>query len=541
MLGLYQRTLRVAMRHRLLTVGIAVLTVGLTVWVGAALPKGFIPTDDTGFISVRTEAAQDVSFEEMGRHQMVAAEIIAAHPAVESLMSSIGGGGPGGGAGNSGRFFVRLKPRSERAPASTVVAELRRQLADIPGLRAIPQIPPALNLPGTGGARALYQVTLTADDLDTLYDNAASFERKMRELPALADVTSDLQITSPQLRVDIRRDQAAALGITPAEIEDALYSAFGTRQVSTILTPANQYFVIMELAPEFQRDPAALSLLHVRARNGRLVPLDAVAGVSRDVGPLTVAHFGQLPAVTVSFNLKPGFALGDATDAIKALARAELPATVNYALVGSAQAFDQSMQGMLLLVGLALIVVYIVLGVLYEDFVHPLTILSGVPAAGFGALLTLWLFGEELNIMGYVGVILLIGIVKKNAIMMIDFAVEAERARRGVLARASHRRGLPRAFPAHHDDNLRRPRRRVAHRARPRRGRGVASPARPRRRRRPRRIATSHALHHPRALRDVQPPHHPPRSAGRRGGGGRCATGGEVRNLRSVTPLPPTR
>ena len=429
MLGVYRRTLAVAMRHRALTLGLAVVSAGLTVWVFFALPKGFIPTDDTGFISVRTEAAQDISFEEMARHQQVAGEIIAANGAVESLMSSIGGGGPGGGASNSGRFFVRLKPRGERVPASTVVAQLRQQLATIPGLRASPQVPPALNLPGTGGGRALYQVTLTADDLDTLYDAAGGFERKMRELPALTDVSSDLLITSPQLRVDIHRDQAAALGITPAQIEDTLYSAFGTRQVTTIYTPANQYYVIMELAPEFQRDPAALSLLHVRARGGRLVPLDTVANVRRDVGPLTVAHFGQLPAVTISFNLKPGFALGDATDATQALARAALPATVTHQFVGTAQAFSDSLRGMGLLIALALVVVYLVLGVLYEDFVHPLTILSGVPAAGFGALLTLWLFGEELNIMGYVGVILLIGIVKKNAIMMIDFAVAAERER----------------------------------------------------------------------------------------------------------------
>ncbi len=429
MLGIYRRTLAVAMRHRVLTLGLTVVSTGLTVWVFFALPKGFIPTDDTGFISVRTEAAQDISFEEMARHQQIAGEIIAANGAVESLMSSIGGGGAGGGASNSGRFFVRLKPRSERVPASTVVAQLRQQLAAIPGLRASPQVPPALNLPGTGGGRALYQVTLTADDLDTLYDAAGGFEREMRELPALTDVSSDLLITSPQLRVDIRREQAAALGITPAQIEDTLYSAFGTRQVTTIYTPANQYYVIMELAPEFQRDPAALSLLHVRARGGRLVPLDTVANVRRDVGPLTVAHFGQLPAVTISFNLKPGFALGDATDAIQALARVALPATVTHQFVGTAQAFSDSLRGMGLLIALALVVVYIVLGVLYEDFVHPLTILSGVPAAGFGALLTLWLFGEELNIMGYVGVILLIGIVKKNAIMMIDFAVAAERER----------------------------------------------------------------------------------------------------------------
>ncbi|MEI6861466.1 MAG: efflux RND transporter permease subunit, partial [Verrucomicrobiota bacterium] len=427
MRGFYERTLRVSMRHRALTVGVAVLTVGLTVLVGWRLPKGFIPTDDTGLLTVRTEGAQDVSFEEMVRHQSAAADIIRAHPAVETFMSSVGAGGPGGGASNTGQFFVRLKPRTQRVPAATVVAELRRNLAGIPGLRSVPQVPLAINIAGGGGGRALYQLTLTADDLDKLYEAAGKLETSLRKLPELVDVSTDLQITSPQLRVDIRRDQAATLGITPAQLEDALYSAFGTRQVSTIYTPSNQYFVIMEMAPEFQRDPSALSLLYLRSRGGKLVPLDAVATLRRDVGPLTVAHYGQLPAVTVSFNLRPGFALGDATTAIAKVARAELPATVTYAFVGSAQAFDDSLKGMGLLVVLALAVVYIVLGILYEDFIHPITILSGVPAAGFGALFTLWLFGEELNIMGWVGVILLVGIVKKNAIMMIDFSLAAER------------------------------------------------------------------------------------------------------------------
>ncbi len=428
MRGLYERTLRVSMRHRPFAVGIALLTIILTALVGWRLPRGFIPTDDTGLLTVRTEGAQDVSFEEMVRHQQAAAAVIRTNKSVEAFMSSAGGG-PGGGASNNGRFFVRLKPRAERAPAPTVVAQLRRDLAVIPGIRAVTQIPPAINLPGGGGGRALYQLTLTADDLDQLYKAAGDLETSLRKLPELVDVSTDLQITSPQLRVDIRRDQAAALGITPAQIEDTLFSAFGTRQVSTIYTPSNQYYVIMEMAPEFQRDPSALSLLYLRSRSGRLVPLDAVATVRRDVGPLTVAHFGQLPAVTISFNLKPGFALGDATAAITTVARAELPATVNYTFVGSAQAFDESMKGMVLLVLLALVVVYIVLGILYEDFIHPITILSGVPAAGFGALLTLWLFGEELNIMGWVGIILLVGIVKKNAIMMIDFALAAERER----------------------------------------------------------------------------------------------------------------
>jgi multidrug efflux pump subunit AcrB len=241
----------------------------------------------------------------------------------------------------------------------------------------------------------------------------------------LQDVNSDLQISNPQLRVEIKRDRASALGITPQQVEDTLYSAYGSRQVSTIYTPTNQYFVIMEMAPEFQQNPEALSLLYLRSKSGKPVPLDTVAELKREVGPLTVNHLGQVPAVTISFNLRPGFSLGEATTVVTDLARRELPATISYGFQGSAQAFASSMQGLGLLLIMAVLVIYIVLGILYEDFVHPITILSGLPAASFGALATLWLFKEELNVMGYVGIILLIGIVKKNAIMMIDFALAA--------------------------------------------------------------------------------------------------------------------
>ena len=373
-----------------------------------------------------TEAAQDVSFEEMVRHQQEAAAIAAQNPAVEVFMSAIGSSGSVNSTSNQGRLFIRLKPRSQRPPIGVVVAQLRAQLAVIPGLRAFPQIPPAIRIGGQL-TKALYQLSLTGSDLKQLYAAAGSLEQKFRALPQLADVNSDVQITSPQLRVDIQRDHAAALGVTPQQIEDTLYSAFGTRQVSTIYTPTNQYFVIMELAPEFQRDAAALSQIYLRARTGKLVPLDAVASLRRDVGPLTVNHLGQLPAVTLSFNLKPGGSLGEATAAIERVLRTELPPGVSYSFVGSAQAFASSLQGMGLLLIAAVLVIYVVLGVLYEDFIHPLTILSGLPAASFGALFTLWAFREELNIMGYVGVILLIGIVKKNAIMMIDFAIAKER------------------------------------------------------------------------------------------------------------------
>jgi HAE1 family hydrophobic/amphiphilic exporter-1 len=319
---------------------------------------------------------------------------------------------------------MKLKPRKERPHANAVVQDLRRQLAAIPGFRVYPQVLPPIRLGGTL-TRALYQFTLFGSDLKELYAAAQAMEVKMRGLDGLQDVNSDLQISNPQLRVEIKRDRASALGITPQQVEDTLYSAYGSRQVSTIYTPTNQYFVIMEMAPEFQMNPEALSLLYLRSKSGKPVPLDTVAELKREVGPLTVNHLGQVPAVTISFNLRPGYSLGEATAAVSELARKELPATISYGFQGSAQAFATSMQGLGLLLIMAVLVIYIVLGILYEDFIHPITILSGLPAASFGALATLWLFKEELNVMGYVGIILLIGIVKKNAIMMIDFALAA--------------------------------------------------------------------------------------------------------------------
>ena len=423
MLAFYERTLRAAMRHRITTVLIGGAMIVLTVVVFRILPLGFIPTDDTGQIFAFTEAAQDVSFGEMVQHQQAAAAIVAKNPAIDSFMSAIGGG-PAGGTSNQGRMFMRLKPLGQRPPAAMVVQQLRKELAVIPGLKVYPQQLPPIRIGGSL-TKAQYQFTLFGPDLKELYANAKTMEAKMRALPGLQDVNSDLQISNPQLSVNIKRDRADALGITPQQIEDALYSAYGSRQVSTIYTPSNQYFVIMEMAPQFQKTPEALSLIYLKTKNGKTVPLDTVASLDRDVGPLTVNHLGQVPAVTISFNLRPGYSLGDATSVVNELARRELPATISYGFQGSAQAFNSSFQGLILLVVMAVLVIYIVLGVLYEDFIHPLTILSGLPAAVFGALFTLWLFHEELNVMGFVGLILLIGIVKKNAIMMIDFAQSA--------------------------------------------------------------------------------------------------------------------
>jgi HAE1 family hydrophobic/amphiphilic exporter-1 len=422
----YERTLHVSMRHRAIVVLVAVAMAGLTVVMLKVLPKGFIPTDDTGLVFMFTEAAEDISFEEMARHQQAAAAIVAQQPYIDAMMSAIGASGSST-TGNQGRMFMRLKPRSERPPVSAILDDLRKKLSVIPGLKVYPQVPPTIRI-GGHLTKALYQFTMFGSDLKELYAASEKMEKAFHSLPQLVDVNSDLQVTSPQVRVDINRDRAATLGVTPGDIEDALYSAFGTRQVSTIYTPTNQYYVIMEVAPEFQRQASALSLIYLRTRSGKLVSLDTVATLRRDVGPLTVNHLGQLPAVTLSFNLKTGVSLGDATTAIEAIARRDLPPTISYSFVGSAQAFASSLAGMGLLIATAVLVIYIVLGILYENFVHPLTILSGLPAASFGALFTLWVFHEELNIMGYVGLILLIGIVKKNAIMMIDFAM-AERER----------------------------------------------------------------------------------------------------------------
>ena len=423
MRALYERTLQVSLQHRGKTVGIAALMVVLTGLLAWRLPQGFIPTDDTGQIRAPTEAAQDISFDEMIRHEEAAAAIIAQNPNVAAFMSSVAGGG-GMNAVNSGNLFMRLKDRNERKPVAAVIQELRRQLAAIPGLRVYPQQPPAIRIGGLQ-SRALYQFTLFGSDLNQLYSAARDMETRIRGVDSVVDVNSDLQISSPQARVVIDRDRAATLGLTPGQIEDSLYSAYGSRQVSTIYTPTNQYYVIMEVAPEFQRDPDDLSSLYLRARNGKLVPINAVARIDRTVGPLTVNHLGQVPAVTISYNLKDGASLSDANNAITALAQKNLPATVSSAFQGSAQAFASSLKGLGLLLIMAVLVIYIVLGILYEDFIHPLTILSGLPAASFGALFTLWAFQQELNIMGYVGIILLVGIVKKNAIMMIDFAQAA--------------------------------------------------------------------------------------------------------------------
>ncbi len=423
----YDVTLQFVLRHRLATMLLSLLLVVGTGYLFVKIPKGFLPSEDTGSIFAFTEAAEGISYEAMVVHQRQLADIVQQDPYVENVMSSVGGGSASvAGNTNQGRIFIRLKPRSTRPHVDKVIEELRPKLAVVPGMRAYMQNLPPIRIGGQL-TKSLYQFTLQSPDTDELYRSAQQLEGKLRDVPGLQDVASDLQIKNPQINVVIDRDKASALGVSAAQVEDALYSAYGARQISTIYAPNNEYRVILELAPLYQRDASALSLLYIRSTNGQLVPLNAVASLTSNLGPLSVNHLGQLPAVTLSFNLKPGTALGDAVTRVDEVSRANLPSTISTSFQGTAQAFESSMRGLGMLLIMAILVIYIVLGILYESFIHPLTILSGLPSAGFGALLTLMLFRVELNLYAFVGVIMLVGIVKKNAIMMIDFALEAQR------------------------------------------------------------------------------------------------------------------
>jgi HAE1 family hydrophobic/amphiphilic exporter-1 len=425
----YAWTLRGALKYHFVTLMVAVGTLIGTIYLYRLVPKGFIPNQDTGQISGSTEAPQDISFQAMVQRQQEVAAIVAADPAVDEFSSSVGGSGSGGsvGGGNAGRIFLRLKPRAARVlTPEQVIDRLRPKLNAIPGIRTYLQNPPLVRIGGTV-SRSLYQYTLQAPEIDVLYRAAADFEARMKSIPGITDINSDLQIASPEILVNIDRDHAAALGLCADDVENALYNSYGARQVSTIYTPTNDYQVILELLPKYQSDPNNLHLLYVTSSRGKLVSLASVARFSTDVGPLSVAHLGQLPSVTISFNLQPGVSLGDAVGRVEELAQTSLPDTVRTTFQGMAAAYQSSLKGMGALLIMAVLVIYLVLGILYESFVHPVTILSGLPSAGLGALLTLLVFRDELNIYSFVGIIMLIGIVKKNAIMMIDFALEAQR------------------------------------------------------------------------------------------------------------------
>ena len=417
----YDYTLKGVLRHRFATLmaGFALL-VG-TVYLFLTMPTGFIPSQDSGSFFAFAMAGQDISFDSMAKHLKAVSDIARQDPNVADTGTFVMGG-------NQGGFFARMKPRSERKlSVDQIIEELRPKVGAVPGIMVFMQNPPPITVSGQFST-SVYQMTMQSANLKEIYAWVDPLMQKMRTLPGFLDVNSDLQIASPQVMVDIDRDRAVALGLSPQQIEDALYTAYGSRQVSTIYTPANQYAVILQVAPEYQRTPEGLSKIYLRSSGGALTPLDTVVKLSRAAGPLSVNHFGQLPAVTVSFNLKPGYSLGEAAAHVKeSLQELRIPPTISVNFQGTVKEFQQSFQGLSILLIVAILVIYIVLGILYESFIHPITILSGLPSAVFGALLTLRLFHRELDLYAFVGLIMLFGVVKKNAIMMIDFALEQQR------------------------------------------------------------------------------------------------------------------
>ena len=424
-LRLYEITLQWVLRHRPVMGAVFLVVVGATVYLFRAVPKGFIPEVDNDQLYVNLEAAQGTSYYKMAEYTRRVSEALISDPNVDNFMSSVGGSFNNGA--NSGRMFVQLKPRKERAlSAAQVLEKLRPKVMGFPGVRVFMTVPPAIRIGGRG-SKSSYEFTIQGPDTGRLYREGQKLEQQIARLPIVQDVTSDLQMRNPRLNILIDRDRAAALQVNALQIQGALYSAFGPRWASTIYAPTNQYRVLLELEPKYQEHADSLSMLYLKSADDRLVPLSSLAKIGYDAGPLTINHSGQLPSVTVSFNLKPGVSLGEAVTQIGDLAREILPASLQTSFQGTAKAFQDSLKNLSILLTVAIMVVYIVLGVLYESYVHPLTILSGLPAAGFGALLTLIIFRQELTIYAFVGLMMLIGIVKKNAIMQIDFALEAER------------------------------------------------------------------------------------------------------------------
>ncbi|MBX3355414.1 MAG: efflux RND transporter permease subunit [Phycisphaeraceae bacterium] len=422
----YLWLLDLALRSRAAVVLGSVGVLAVTAWMAVIVPKGFMPNEDQGRILVQTEAAEGISHVAMAPLHLQVMDAVAKHPEVEAISASIGARG-GTSTSNVGFMMVRLRDRPPRTKtADEVLQELRGPLGDVPGMRATAQVPPTIRIGGRF-TRALYQFTLQSTDTEALFEASTRLYEALVKEPDLRDVVTDLQLSNPQIRVDIDRDRAAALGVTPEQIELALATAFSTRQISTIYAPNDTYQVIAEVSPDFQTDASWLSLLHVSSATGDLVPLDAVVDISEALGPLSVNHSAQLPSVTISFNLAPGVSLGEAVRLIEARALEVVPAEVSTEFQGTAQAFQESFAGLGWLLLLAILVTYVVLGILYESFFHPLTILTALPFAGCGALAALLLTGTELNLYSFVGIILLVGLVKKNGIMMVDFAIERRR------------------------------------------------------------------------------------------------------------------
>ncbi|MDR2799752.1 MAG: efflux RND transporter permease subunit [Desulfovibrio sp.] len=423
----YENTLRSVMRARLACLVFSFLILGGTAYLFVVVPKGFLPTEDIGQIVVRTEGQQGSSIGNMTEHQQQLVEVVRKNPYVDRYISVIGAGG-GSNFTHEGFIAISLVDRGKRPHASEIINQLRPRFAEVPGIRAYTSMPPPIRIGGSA-TKSLYQFTMQSPDMDMLYRDAQTLYEKLRTLSEVQNVATDLLLSNPEVRVRILRDKASALGITAGQIEEALSLSYGTREVSTILAPTNDFQVILELEPKFRDQPRTLELLHVRAPSGRLVPLSTLVEVTTGVGPMVVNHLGQMPSVTISFDLREGVSLGEAVQKVQDMARSVLSDSISTSFQGTAQAFQSSFENLWLLLILAIAVIYIVLGILYESFIHPITILSGLPSAGAGALATLLLFGKELDIYAFVGIIMLIGIVKKNAIMMIDFALEAQRAK----------------------------------------------------------------------------------------------------------------
>ncbi|HUI93564.1 MAG TPA: efflux RND transporter permease subunit [Chitinivibrionales bacterium] len=419
----YAAGLRWSLDRKGIILALSIATLVLTVVLFAVVPKGFFPSEDDNRLVGITQAQEGISFDAMTAHQLAAMSIVEHDPGIDAFMSNIGGFL----SSNQGVLFIRLKPRENRAlNADQIVQELRPKLAQIPGLRVFLQNPPPIAF-GATIAQSQFQYTLQGTDTRQLYAAGQDLAQRLQRLPQLQDVTSDLLIKNPQVNVEIDRDQAAVLGVSAGQIESALASAYASGQISTIYTPTNEYWVIMELLPRYQRQPVDLTSLYIHSSSGSLVPLSAVARLTQGIGPATVNHLGQLPSVTISFNLAPGTALGTAVNMVERLGRSTLPIGITASFQGTAQAFQSSLGGLGLLLIMAILVIYLVLGILYESFIHPVTILSALPFAGFGALVALFLFGVDLSIYAFVGIIMLVGLVKKNGIMMIDFALHAQR------------------------------------------------------------------------------------------------------------------
>ncbi|HTS60642.1 MAG TPA: efflux RND transporter permease subunit [Candidatus Acidoferrales bacterium] len=428
MLHIYDVTLKIALRQRVAMMVSFVLVLGATMYMFVTIPKGFIPDQDTDQLSVITEAAQGTSYYQMVEYAQKIANVVARDENVDALSASVGGavasnlGGP-----NYSQLVVHLKPRNQRPLAvNDLIKKLRPKLSAFAGMKVYLQNPPTIRIGGQV-TKSLYQFSMQTPDKPELYGQTEKLTKLVEQLPGVEDVTNDVAVETPQVNVTIDRDKAGVMGVNANLIENALYDAYGPRWVSTIYGSINEYKVLLELEPRYQRDPRALSLLYFKNSNGKLIPLDTMANIETVTGPQTINHYGQLPAATISFNLKPGAALGEVVDQVQGLANANLPETISTSFQGEAKAFQNSLGNLWVLLIIAIMVVYIVLGILYESYIHPITILSGLPSAGFGALLTLVIFKIDLSIYAFVGLIMLIGIVKKNAIMQIDFALEAER------------------------------------------------------------------------------------------------------------------